>query len=164
MQRGDIALQEESQNNRKSFGMPSSLLTNFSCGDFSSTLLKYSGSKEMVCMTEKQSPNCRLTTNLISMYRCRSRLLQSCPLHHLWSILVSAKCYPGQKRTILVIHHVILKNLRADFAAMHRCVVAAVASRVRSRFHSWIKLHDSSISQDSNFMHHQHGSFFFCSG
>ena len=37
--------------------------------------------------------------------------------------------------------------------------VAAVASRVRSRFRSWIKHLDSSISQDSDFMHQQHGSF-----
>ena len=30
---------------------------------------------------------------------------------------------PGQKkRTIVVMHHVISKNLRSDFAAMHRCV------------------------------------------
>ena len=30
---------------------------------------------------------------------------------------------PGQKkRTILVMHHVISKNLQSDFAAMHRCV------------------------------------------
>ena len=27
-----------------------------------------------------------------------------------------------KKRTILVMHHVISKNLRSDFAAMHRCV------------------------------------------
>ena len=39
--------------------------------------------------------------------------------------------------------------------------VAAVASRVRSRFRSWIKLHDSSISQDSDFMHQQYDAFFF---
>ena len=38
--------------------------------------------------------------------------------------------------------------------------VAAVASRVRSRFRSWIKHLDSSISQDSDFMHQQDGSFF----
>ena len=38
--------------------------------------------------------------------------------------------------------------------------VAAVASRVRSRFRSWIKPLDSLISQDSDFMHQQHGSFF----
>ena len=36
--------------------------------------------------------------------------------------------------------------------------VAGVASRVRSRF-SWIKHSDSSISQDSDFMLQQHGSF-----
>ena len=41
--------------------------------------------------------------------------------------------------------------------------VAAVASCIRSRFHSWIKHPDSSISQDSDFMHQQHGSFFFLS-
>ena len=39
-----------------------------------------------------------------------------------------------------------------------RCIDAW--SRVRSRFRSRIKLHDSSISQDSDFMHQQHGSFF----
>ena len=38
--------------------------------------------------------------------------------------------------------------------------VAAVASRVRSRFRSWIKHLDSSISQDSDFIHQLHGSFF----
>ena len=38
--------------------------------------------------------------------------------------------------------------------------VAAVASRIRSRFRSWIKHLDSSISQDSDFMHQQDGSFF----
>ena len=37
----------------------------------------------------------------------------------------------------------------------------ASASRVRSRFRSWIKHRDSSISRDSDFMHQQHGSFFF---
>ena len=41
--------------------------------------------------------------------------------------------------------------------------VAAVTSRIRSRFRSWIKHPDSSISQDSDFMHQQHGSF-FCPG
>ena len=41
--------------------------------------------------------------------------------------------------------------------------VAAVTSRIRSRFRSWIKHCDSSISQDSDFMHQQHGSF-FCPG
>ena len=31
--------------------------------------------------------------------------------------------YPGQKKgNILVMHHVISKNLQSDFAAMHRCV------------------------------------------
>ena len=43
-------------------------------------------------------------------------------------------------------------------ASMHE--VAAVASRVRSPFRSWIMHSDSSISQDSEFMHEQHGSFF----
>ena len=43
-------------------------------------------------------------------------------------------------------------------ASMHE--VAAVASRVRSQLRSWIKHSDSSISQDSDFMHQQHGSFF----
>ena len=52
-----------------------------------------------------------------------------------------------------------------ECAAWFRCdasmrEVAAVASRVRSRFCSWIKLRDSSISQDSDFMNQQHGSFF----
>ena len=47
-------------------------------------------------------------------------------------------------------------------ALMHE--VAAVASRVRSRFRSWIKHSDSSISKDSDFMHQQHGSFFFVQG
>ena len=42
--------------------------------------------------------------------------------------------------------------------------VTAVASRVRSRFRSWIKHSDSSISLDSDFMHQQHGSFFFVQG
>ena len=47
----------------------------------------------------------------------------------------------------------------ASDALMHE--VAAVASRVRSRFRSWIKHSVSSISQDSDFMHQQHGFFFF---
>ena len=39
-----------------------------------------------------------------------------------------------------------------------------VTSRIRSRFRSWIKHPNSSISQDFDFMHHQHGSFFFVQG
>ena len=42
--------------------------------------------------------------------------------------------------------------------------VAAIASRVRSRFRSWIKHLDSSISQYSDFMHRQDGCFFVVQG
>ena len=52
--------------------------------------------------------------------------------------------------------------MQSDFAAMHRCV----KSRRRKlrllavpHVRSWIKHPDSSISQESDFMHQQHGSF-----
>ena len=79
--------------------------------------------------------------------------------------LLSYMYYHGQKkRAIVVMNHVILKNLQSDFAAIASMrEVVAVASRVRSWFRSWIKHPDSSISQDSDLMHQQHGSFFFLS-
>ena len=81
-----------------------------------------------------------------------------------------------KKRTILVMHHVISKNLQSDFAAIHRCVksrqwqlplpqlhapASIEASHVRSRFRSRMKHLDSSISQDSDCMHQLHCSFLF---
>ena len=41
-----------------------------------------------------------------------------------------------------------------------KCVKSRQSSRVHSWFCSWIKHHDFSISQDSDFMHQQHGSVF----
>ena len=61
-----------------------------------------------------------------------------------------------KKRTIVMMHHVISKNLRSNSL---RCIDAW--SRAHLQFRSWIKHRDSSILQDSNFMHQQHGSFFF---
>ena len=63
--------------------------------------------------------------------------------------------YPGQK-----------KNHRGDASSdIEESAVwfrrDAVASRVRSRFCSWIKHLVSLISQNSDFMHQQHGSFFW---
>ena len=68
-----------------------------------------------------------------------------------------------KKRTILVMHHDYDCNIEESAvwfsrnASMHE--VAVVVSGVRSRFRSWFKHSDSSISQDSDFMHQQHGSF-----
>ena len=39
-----------------------------------------------------------------------------------WPICGCTTLAKKRKRTILVMHHVISKNLRPDFAAMHRCV------------------------------------------
>ena len=42
-----------------------------------------------------------------------------------------------KKRTIVVMHHVISKNLRSDFTAMHRCVKSRQSEvAFRSRFRS----------------------------
>ena len=70
---------------------------------------------------------------------------------------------PKKKRTILVMHHVVSKNLRPDFAAMHRCVKsrqsqvafasgsAAESSSMIPRYHKILILCINSL----------HGSFFF---
>ena len=63
-------------------------------------------------------------------------------------------------------HHVISKNLQSDFVAMHRGMKSRQSQVAFARGSGAESSHDldSSISQDSDFMHQQHGSFFVCPG
>ena len=76
---------------------------------------------------------------------CYISNLQDCTsTNHTWTTSLD------KKKKSMVMHHVTSKNLQSAFAVMHRCVKSRqvqVAFACDSKFRSWIKHCDSSISR-----------------
>ena len=112
----------------------------------------------MYCPTKKKEPSWWCTM----WYRRMCRLILLILIGSL--ILIFVLPWAKKKNHLDDMHHDYNCDIEESAvwfsrdASMHE--VAAVVSGVRSRFCSWIKRSDSSISQDSDFMHQQHRSFF----